>query len=120
MKDGLAGCLVRKHNQRVFTANDAICFKAFGCTFGKGAGAPGGRKRVLWAIGVAIPVYMNSRRLEKANRTTKNAPGRKKSEITIFGKRTDTLRTSMRVAFYGHITFASSKCPPHVSRRDGN
>ena len=84
MKPRSAGCLARERTQRVYIANDASSFKAFGCTFGKGTGAQRGRRRVLWAIGVAIPVYMNSGRLKKANMSTENAPGRKKQNLNIW------------------------------------
>ena len=52
--------------------------------------------------------------------STEIAPGRKKSKITTFGRCIDTLRTSMRVAFYGQTTFLLPLGVPHVSRRDGN
>ena len=53
--------------------------------------------------------------------STENAPVRKKSKISIFGRCIiDTLRTSMRVAFYEHITVLPPLGVLHVSRRDGN
>ena len=41
-------------------------------------------------------VYSKNKKLEKANTSTKEAPGRKGSKITTFSKCLDTARTSMR------------------------